>query len=107
MGRETFMMPVKWSEDGFPYMTQGDDLVPMIVKREGAKRDTTVTYGNFELIENFDSPVLDMPWMTLRASASDLYSLTETPGYLTLKCADISATEKENSGICLPSVTTS
>ena len=95
LGRETFMMPVKWSEDGFPYMTQGDDLVPMIVKREGAKRDTIVTYGNFELIENFDSPVLDMPWMTLRASASDLYSLTETPGYLTLKCADISATEKK------------
>ncbi len=95
LGRETFMMPVKWSEDGFPYMTQGDDLVPMIVKREGAKRDTTVTYGNFELIENFDSPVLDMTWMTLRASASDLYSLTETPGYLTLKCADISATEKK------------
>lgn len=95
LGRETFMMPVKWSEDGFPYMTQGDDLVPMIVKREGAKRDTTVTYGNFELIENFDSPVLDMPWMTLRTSASDLYSLSETPGYLTLKCADISATEKK------------
>lgn len=95
LGRETFMMPVKWSEDGFPYMTQGDDLVPMIVKREGAKRDTTVTYGNFELIENFDSPILDMTWMTLRASASDLYSLTETPGYLTLKCADISATEKK------------
>ena len=94
LGRETFMMPVKWSEDGFPYMTQGDDLVPMIVKREGAKRDTTVTYGNFELIENFDSSVLDMRWMTLRTSASELYSLTETPGYLTLKCADISATEK-------------
>ena len=57
LGRETFMMPVKWSEDGFPYMTQGDDLVPMIVKREGAKRDTTVTYGNFELIENFLHPI--------------------------------------------------
>lgn len=95
LGRETFMMPVKWSEDGFPYMTQGDDLVPMIVKRDGVKRDTTVTFGNFELIENFDSPMLDMTWMTLRASATDLYSLTETPGYLTLKCADISATEKK------------
>lgn len=95
LGRETFMMPVKWSEDGFPYMTQGDDLVPMIVKRDGVKRDTTVTFGNFELIENFDSPMLDMTWMTLRASASDLYSLTETPGYLTLKCTDISASEKK------------
>ena len=35
LGRETFMMPVKWSEDGFPYMTQGKDVVPMILKREG------------------------------------------------------------------------
>lgn len=95
LGRETFLMPVKWSEDGFPYMTQEDDLIPMIVKRTGVKRDTTVTYGNFESIDNFDSHILDMSWMTLRTSASDLYSLSETPGYLTLKCADISATEKK------------
>ena len=95
LGRETFLMPVKWSEDGFPYMTQEDDLVPMIVKRTGVKRDTTVTYGNFESIDNFDSHILDMSWMTLRTSASDLYSLSETPGYLTLKCADVNATEKK------------
>ena len=29
LGRETFLMPVKWSEDGFPYMTQDDELVPL------------------------------------------------------------------------------
>lgn len=95
LGRETFLMPVKWSEDGFPYMTQGDDLVPLIVKRDGVKRDSTVTFGNFEKIDNFDSSVLDLTWMTLRSPATDLYSLTETPGYLTLKCAPISATEKK------------
>lgn len=95
LGRETFLMPVKWSEDGFPYMTQGDDLVPMIGKRDGVKRDSTVTFGNFEVVDNFDSPTLDMTWMTLRTAASDLYSLTETPGYLTLKCADVSASEKK------------
>ena len=49
LGRETFMMPVKWSEDGFPYMTQGDDLVPVIVRREGVKRDESATFGNFEM----------------------------------------------------------
>lgn len=95
LGRETFLMPVKWSEDGFPYMTQGDDLVPMIGKRDGVKRDSTVTFGNFEVVDNFDSPTLDMTWMTLRTAALDLYSLTETPGYLTLKCADVSASEKK------------
>lgn len=95
LGRETFLMPVKWSEDGFPYMTQGDDLVPMISKRDGVKRDSTVTFGNFEVVDNFDSPTLDMTWMTLRTAASDLYSLTETPGYMTLKCAEVSASEKK------------
>lgn len=95
LGRETFLMPVKWSEDGFPYMTQGDDLVPMIGKRDGVKRDSTVTFGNFEVVDNFDSPTLDMTWMTLRTAASDLYSLMETPGYLTLKCADVSTSEKK------------
>lgn len=95
LGRETFLMPVKWSEDGFPYMTQGDDLVPMISKRDGVKRDSTVTFGNLEVVDNFDSPTLDMTWMTLRTAASDLYSLAETPGYLTLKCADVSASEKK------------
>lgn len=94
LGRETFLMPVKWSEDGFPYMTQGEDLIPMIAHREGVKRDSTVTFGNFEVKDDFDDTVLGMNWLTLRAPATDLYSLDETPGYLTLKCADVSATEK-------------
>lgn len=36
-------MPVRWSEDGFPYITQGDETVPMILKRAGVKRDANVT----------------------------------------------------------------
>lgn len=94
LGRETFMMPVKWSDDGFPYMTQGDDVVPMILSREGVKRDSNVTFGNFEIMESFDNDTLGLAWMTLRAPANDLYSLTETPGYLTLKCVDESATKR-------------
>lgn len=95
LGRETFAMPVKWSEDGFPYMTQGDDKIPMTLRREGIKRDSTVTFGNFEANDNFDTNTLGLTWMTLRTPASDLYSLTETPGYLTLKCAPASAAEKK------------
>lgn len=95
LGRETFLMPVKWSEDGFPYMTQGNDLVPLVVKREGVKRDSTVTFGNFEVKDDFDATNLGMNWLTLRSPATDLYSLTDTPGYLTLKCTHISATEKK------------
>lgn len=94
LGRETFLMPVKWSEDGFPYITCGEETVPMIQKRPGVKRSEETTFGNFEETDEFENPALGMQWMTLRAPATDLYSLTGTPGYLTLKCADISATER-------------
>jgi len=93
LGRETFLMPVRWSEDGFPYMTEADELVPRIVRMEGVKRDTTVTFGNFEKVDEFDQTTPGMEWMTLRGEASGLYSLTEDPGYLTLKCADVSSNE--------------
>jgi len=95
LGRETFMMPVEWSDDGFPYMTQGKDLVPMILQRKGTERHPNVTSGNFENTENFDSNKLGPDWITLRTPASDLYSLSEKPGYLSLKCAESSASEQK------------
>lgn len=95
LGRETFLMPVKWSDDGFPYLTQGDDLIPLTLKREGVRCDSTVTFGNFEYNDTFDASTLDMGWITLRTPATDLYSLTQVPGYLALKCADVNATEKD------------
>ena len=95
LGRETFMMPVRWSEDGYPYITKEDDLVPMIAKREGVIRDEQITFGNFEVCDEFDQPLLGNDWLTLRTPASDLYSLANTPGYLTLKCAPVCATEKK------------
>lgn len=95
LGRETFLMPVKWSEDGFPYFTQGDEVIPMIQRREGVTRNQDVTFGNFSVEEEFTDTILGMQWMTLRGPATDLYSLTRTPGYLTLKCAPISTRERQ------------
>lgn len=93
LGRETFLMPVRWSEDGFPYMTKGDELVPGIIQMEGVKRDSSNSFGNFELTDPFDSEKLGMEWMTLRGPASELYSLTENAGYLSLRCADVASNE--------------
>ena len=95
LGRETFLMPVNWSDDGFPYLTQGEDLIPLTLKRDGVSCDSITTFGNFKVVEAFNDSVLDMRWMTLRAPATELYSLTQTPGYLALKCADVSSTEKD------------
>ncbi len=95
LGRETFLMPVKWSDDGFPYITQGNDVIPMVIKRDGVKRAENTTFGNFTCSDTFDATTLGMEWMTLRTPGSDLYSLTATPGFLTLHCAEVSATEKK------------
>jgi len=95
LGRETFIIPVNWSDDGFPYMTRGNDLIPMILKRDGVQRDEHTTFGNFEKEDNFDSPVLCMEWLTLRSPATALYSLTDKPGYLALTCSEINVSEKK------------
>ncbi|PTN09463.1 glycoside hydrolase family 43 protein [Mangrovibacterium marinum] len=93
LGRETYLMPVHWSQDGFPYITKGDELVPRIIQMEGVKRDTSATFGNFEKVDDFDRSELALEWMALRGPATGLYSLTENPGYLTLKCADVASNE--------------
>jgi xylan 1,4-beta-xylosidase len=95
LGRETFLMPVKWSKDGFPYMTQGDDLIPMIVQKKGTTRKSNVTFGNFEIKDEFDSSCLGLDWFTLRSPAKELYSLSDRKGYLTLKCADVGSSDKQ------------
>ena len=69
--------------------------MPVIVRREGVKRDESATFGNFEMNDGFDGQTLGMEWMTLRAPATGLYSLSQTPGYLTLKCDSVSASEKK------------
>lgn len=42
LGREPYMMPVKWSLDGFPYMTQGDDLIPMVLQQNGTTSNSNI-----------------------------------------------------------------
>lgn len=94
LGRETYMLPVKWTEDGWPYMTQGDEVIPRVVTREGVERKDTTTFGNFERDCDFSTAVLGDEWMTLRHPSTEYYSLTENPGYLTIDCAPVELSEK-------------
>ena len=93
LGRETFIMPVQWSEDGFPYMTRGDELVPMILQKKGFVRNDDFVTGNFEKNDDFSSENLDMEWIGLRAPFAGLYSLTKNPGFLSLPCIDVASYE--------------
>lgn len=95
LGRETFMLPVRWTEDGWPVINDDMQPVAMTGRREGVERiDSAATFGNFAITETFDTDSLCPAWMTLRSPAAGLYSLSEQPGMLALKCADVSACEK-------------
>ncbi len=75
-------------------MTRESETIPMQLRREGVKRSPDVTFGNFARVENFTDSVLGMDWMTLRGTAGNFYSLTDNPGFLTVKCADVTSSEK-------------
>lgn len=94
LGRETFIMPVKWTDDGWPVFLEEGKTVPMIVSRPGVKREENVTFGNYERVEDFNDSILSHEWMTLRGPADKYYSLTENPGYLSLKCGEVWSGEK-------------
>lgn len=93
LGRETFLMPVRWSEDSFPYITKENEAIPLVVKAPYAIENNPVTYGNFEKTDEFESDSLGMEWISLRASVNKYYSLSAMKGYLALQCTEASAKE--------------
>lgn len=71
LGRETFLMPVRWSMDGFPYITQNIDTVALKGRMPGpATGQKAVNAGNFVWTDDFSSDVLMPQWLSLWGSAS-------------------------------------
>ena len=99
LGRETFMLPVRWSEDGFPVFLEGDETVPMVVRHPGATVGGIPTFGNFKVEDSFDGDKLGMEWMTLRGPATGLYAVKG--GALELKCSSVRATNFETPALIL------
>ena len=99
LGRETFLLPVRWSEDGFPFFLEGDETVPVIVRRPGTRVEGTPTFGNFVVEDSFTGDRLDKAWMTLRGPADGLYALKG--GALELTCSPLRATRFETPALVL------
>ena len=99
LGRETFLLPVRWSEDGFPFFLEGDETVPVIVRRPGTRVEGTPTFGNFVVEDSFTGDRLDKAWMTLRGPADGLYALKG--GALELTCSPMRATRFETPALVL------
>ena len=87
-------MPVKWTEDGWPYMTRQNEEVPLQL----SKTAIVAVKMPLSAISHTPttSPTVSFPTNgTLFADpTTEYYSLTTNPGHLTIKCADVKSTDK-------------
>ena len=97
LGRETFIMPVRWTKDGYPVITEGDELVSMICERKGVSVEGNSRLGNFGYTETFDGDTLGYDWLTLRGAAAGHYEVDG--GVLRLRCDTLRASQR-----CTPSL---
>jgi len=84
LGRETFLSPLTWSDDGFPVI--GDS------GRVSLEMETTLALQSAieePARDDFASPKLGLTWNHLRTPDRALYSLDERPGYLRLRGAGV------------------
>ncbi len=79
LGRETFLSPVKWADDGFPVFGKHGRLeLEEEARLELESTPTPATRDDFTSLE------LALCWNYLRNPDAELYSLSERPGYLRL-----------------------
>ena len=78
MGRETFLMPVEWTDDGWPTILPADERVPLALD---APNGVAVTHsaelplsGNFTWRDEFDGPGLMSAWIMLRSPSETWWS---------------------------------
>lgn len=92
LGRETFLAPVTWSEDGWPKIgTDG------IVKEEYPVPNLpTHIWEKDPIRDDFDGPSLRLVWNFLRNPHAEDWSLTARPGFLRLNGSKISFKEKDS-----------
>lgn len=78
MGRETFMLPVEWTDDGWPRILPHGERVPRVVKApEGVvdgKAKTPMT-GSFEWRERFSEDELSPAWIMFREPTETWWKL--------------------------------
>ena len=75
-GRNTYLLPVEW-KDGWPIILEKNEAVPTVVRKEGLQPAEGRLTGNFSFTDNFNSPVLNHDWVSLRNPAPDSHRITE------------------------------
>ena len=82
LGRETFMVPMVWAEDGWPMI---DNETGLVNEEERLPNLPRCIYPPMPANDNFESTTLQMQWNTIHPPLDMFYSLAKRPGYLRLK----------------------
>lgn len=87
LGRETFLAPVTWSEDGWPMIDNNEGLVQlqMSVPRVPGNGSEDAVDPALAGKDDFDGDTLSPAWTFLRNPVEGSWSLSERPGWLTLR----------------------
>jgi xylan 1,4-beta-xylosidase len=74
-GRETFLLPVTWTGDGWPVILPPNTPVPLTVKKPNLPAGTApvATAGTISYTDNFDSDTLAFRWTGVRVPQSQWY----------------------------------
>lgn len=88
MGRETFMLPVKWTDDGWPVILPQGERVPLVVKSPGQAAlqpfPAVPLSGNFIWHDDFKASALAPLWIMLRTPKETWWKLDPAQGRLAL-----------------------
>ena len=89
-GRETFLLRVQWTDDGWPVILREGEVVPLRgsvpVLTQGLAGDPLT--GDFAIKDDFHERVLAPSWISPRTLPGNVASLTAAPGRLTVWASD-------------------
>lgn len=81
LGRETFLAPIRWAEDGWPILDTQNGLINT---KERCPNLPTTIYPLASPNDQFESETLGMMWNTIHPSLKPFYSLSERKSFLRL-----------------------
>jgi alpha-N-arabinofuranosidase len=92
LGRETFLAPVTWDENGWP--KSGTD--GMVREKYFAPNLPQHIWEKDPVRDDFEHTTLNLYWNFIRNPHDEDWSLTEKPGYLRLKGSSVNFSEKKS-----------
>jgi alpha-N-arabinofuranosidase len=88
MGRETFLLPVTWTDDGWPLILPPGERVPLVAKSPvGAvvrPSEEAPLNGTFTWRDEFEGEALSPQWIMLREAREHWWALDGSAGQLKL-----------------------